>query len=347
MNHQEYLDVPIDKLLLGFNEPTSNYITWDTYLDSWKKVDKGETRPRHLPLFLSLSKLYSSMSIERRKKEQELLGLDSSHGNRLTCAWIEKHIELYKSIKDNGYKPELRKTPLSVNITDRGKFKVADGNHTISILKHLGYKGTVKVKVNNRDLEWIKLKQQLYDMYGKKLLYQRINHPDFDDWIIDRDEHYRFKAISEALGDISGKTLLDVGSNMGMISMGFVNMGAIVTGIDPNQTRVNASEIFSDYHGFPPDNPYFECSSFETHLSENHYDVVLVLSLLHHYLRRGIDEFAKAVKLLSETCDVMVLEMGLNRLPIEWSAKLVLLNSNYTKYRIIYNGERPIYLYEK
>lgn len=347
LTHLEYIDAPIDKLRLGFNKDASKYINWQTYLSTWAMIDEGETEITNLPLYQALSIYYDKRPLKRRKYEAELLEIDSVEGSDIAYHWVERHIELYQSIKEHGYKPELRHKPLTVNITDRGILNIVDGNHTVSILKHLGYTGKLRFKVDKRHEDWIQLKQQLYDMYDKKLLYQPVYHPDFDDWDIDRACEDRWKLIEPSV-DFFCKNVLDIGSNMGYFCERIAEKGGTVTGIDPNETRVIFSEILADYHKFPPNNPLYEATSFETHLTDNHYDVVLLLSLIHHYIRRSVGDAFDALNLISRHCDKMVLELGVNRLPIEWYPELVLKYTEYSRYTTISDElERPIYLYEK
>lgn len=345
MNHLEHIWVSIDELEVGANPKVSQYLNWDIYAETWKLVDAG-AKIRNLPLYHALTKYYSERDLGRREYEAKLLGIKSTKGSDIAFKWLQIHIKLFNDIKRSGFKPELRNKPLSLRINDKGRLRIVDGHHTVSILKYLGYKKKLEFTVVERDKKWLQLKQKLYDMYKQKLLYQPVYHPDFDDWKIDRGCLDRWNIIKQHVENVKGKRVLDIGSNMGYFCERFTDLGARVVGIDPNPVRVQASRMFSEYHGYT-EPPLYYCEKFEEHLEDEDYDLVLLLSLIHHYIRRNPDEAWKALKLISEHCDKMILELGVNRLPLVWKPELVLKHSEYTKYTTLYDGERPIYLYEK
>lgn len=310
-------------------------------------IDEGEKNYQNLPLFGFFQWYYGRRPKERLEFEAKILGLKNVNVKDITYNWVKRHVNLYKSIKSEGYLPERRKKPILVNITDSGDIKVKDGNHTVSILKHLKYKGSLHVKVDSRSQGWIDFKDKLYKLYGRKLLYQPLDHPDFCDWEIDRECVNRWRIINEAV-DFKDKNVLDVGSCTGWCSLHCAMEGARVVGVEPNAVRVEAAGKFAAFHGFHSSNPIFVKSTFEKYLGRyknTKFDVVLMLSLLHHYIRRNPDEAWSAVNLLSRCSRSMVLELGLNDLPIEWSPELILENSHYIKYKTLYEGERPIYLF--
>lgn len=343
LTHLEWITIPLAKLHPTFNKLTAS---WKPYLDTWKLVDTGVTTPKETPLYLLMLEHYSRFKKKRLEYERQLLELRRAEADLIAEEWVRRHIELYQSIKQRGYKPELREKPIQVRIRNDGAFSLVDGTHTVSILLHLKHEA-VEAKVVERYPQWLDFKQKLYQMYGEKLLYQPVNHPDFDDWRIDRTDSHRIPVIHDLLSSWNGVKVLDVGSNMGQISLALVDLGATVTGIDPNQTRVDFANLLADYHDYPEENPLYLCEGFETHLQSNSYDIALVLSVLHHYLRRGLTEFCEAVEVISGKCDKMILEMGLERMPVKWHPKIVVDNSEYNSYRILYDGLRPIILYEK
>lgn len=340
------IEAPLDKLILGFTE-IQPQPTWSIYLDTWRMIDEGEETIEKLPLYKLMLKHYCGKNRKRRTYEKQLLGLDTINCKTIAKTWVQKHIELYHSIKTEGFHPERRKNPIRIRIQNDGGLYLLDGTHTVSILRHLNLCETITAKVHTRDGGWETLKHQLYEIYGEKLLYQPIEHPDFADWRVDRASPHRWEIIKETLGDVTGKHILDVGCMTGWFSHRLAQHGAQVTGIEPHKKRYDTCKTLSLYYGLTEDNPRFLQESFEEHLKHNHYEVVLVLSVIHHYLRQDPKLFYEAVQILGKGCDSMILEMGVNHMPIRWHPKLVLQYSDYTKYRILYDGERPIYLYTK
>jgi len=321
--------------------------TWSIYTDTWKMVDKGEYEINKLPLYKLMRKHYCSKNKKRLQHEKELLGMRSANCVRIATQWVKTHIELYQSIKNDGYHPELRGKPISVRIRDDGSFLLLDGTHTVSILMHLGTQKTVTAYVKTRDDGWLTLKRKLHGIYGKKLLYQPINHLDFSDWEVDRHSPHRWVIIKRALKNMVGCSVVDIGCCTGWFSIELAKTGFNITGLDPHETRIMAASILAKYEGLSEDNPKFLTESFEKNLHKNTYDVCLVLSVIHHYLRSDPESFYKAVSIIGKGCNKMILEMGVNRMPIPWAPELVLNHSDYTKYTTLYDGERPIYLYEK
>ena len=345
LTHLKEIEAPLDKLILGFTNITPSP-TWNIYLDTWSMIDSGVTDVKSLPLYRLMVKHYCSKNEKRLRFEKGLLGLDTINCETIAETWVRKHIELYHSIKEEGYLPERRKTPIKVRILDYGGLYLLDGTHTASILMHLGTHEKVSAVVETRDNGWEKLKKQLNGIYGKKLLYQPIDHPDFADWSVDRPSPHRWNVIKNTLGDVNDISILDVGSCTGYFSIKLAKLGAQVTGLEPYRTRCIISKILAEYHGLQSSNPLFLIDSFENHLRKNiRYDVALVLSVLHHYLRKETRSFYEAVNIISGKCDQMILEMGVNRLPVKWRPELVTEYSKYTKYETLYDGERPIYLY--
>jgi len=345
LTHLDEVTVPLDKLVLGFTnmEPKP---TWGSYLDTWRLIDDGEQNILNLPLYKLMKKHYCSKNKKRLQREKTLLGIKSDDCETIAYTWVKKHVELYHSIRIEGYHPEMRTKPVRVHIMKDGGLFLLDGTHTVSILRHLGY-NTIQAKIHSRDEEWLTLKNKLYGIYGKKLLYQPINHPDFADWEVDRPSPHRWITIKKALGDVDGCKIMDMGSCTGWFSIELAKLGAEVTGLEPHEKRVHTSKVLAGYEGLTSSNPCFLMESFEEHLPDKHYDICLTLSVLHHYLRANPESFYDAVNLISGSCDKMILEMGINRMPIPWSPELVLKYSKYSKYRTLYEGERPIYLYEK
>lgn len=346
MEHLEELEVPLDKLVLGFSAMDPQP-TWSIYTDTWKMIDDGEKNIRSLPLYKLMVRHYCSKNQRRLQREKEILKIPSTDCSKIAFEWVRLHIELYHSIKKDGYNPELRHKPVSVRIRDDGSIFLLDGTHTASILMHLGKHKTIRAEVKTRDGGWETLKRRLYGIYGKKLLYQPPDHPDMMDWEVDRPSPHRWNAIVKSLGDVKDVTVLDVGSCTGHFSIKLAKLGAQVTGVELHKTRHDVSKVMAKYHGFGEDNPRFLMDSFEQELGKNSYDAALVFSVLHHYFRRNPQEAYDAFNLLSKRCDRLLLEVGVNRMPIKWSPQLVLDHSKYSKYSVVWDGERPIYLYEK
>lgn len=338
--------MPVNQFSLGFNDDVKKYINWKTFTDSWTLVDGGASALK-LPLFVALRRYYAGKPPERLAFEANLLRLKAPDSSLIALEWVTRHIKLYNNIKRRGFTPAKRTKPITVRIKSGGGIHIIDGNHTISILKHLKYDKRVEAIVAERDPEWVKLKERLYNFYGKKLLYQPVNHPDFDDWNVDRECVNRWSTIRSA-ANLKGKMVLDVGSNTGWFSRCAAAEGAKVVGVEPNAVRVHASKALSGFHGFSEHNPFFVQTSVEDYFRRHgdaYFDVILLLSLLHHYIRRNQDEAWRLVNLLSQHCKNMVLELETGNLPVEWNPNLIIRHSEYKHFKTLSEKDRPIYLF--
>ena len=345
MDHLKMIRVNISQLTLGFDENWSKVINWKTYTDSWKMVDSGITDPTKMPLYQPLTQYYSILSKDRLRFEQELTNF--SDPPAIAREWIRRHIELYLNIRKQGFIPKARKKPIRVRILEDGTLWLLDGNNTISILKHLNYKYPIDVVVDARDREWIELKEKMHGLYGKKLTYQPAEHPDFGDWEVDRQCSDRWNLIKPYLGDISGKEVVDIGCNLGWFCRRLAESGAKVVGLEPEVPVWKMSRRISNFNGFTEDNPLLLPTRFEDYFKNHEADVTLMLSVVHHYFRKNEMEGWKALKLISEKSEKLILELGTNNLPFEWSPELVSKHTQYAKFDTIQERERPIYLFSR
>ncbi len=344
MQELEYIKADLDKLHLGFDREYLKHVSWNTYTDSWKMIDGGEINLRNLPLYAFRVKYYSSLPESRLNVELGLLNIRGGV-EEVAEGWVKRHVELYKSIKKFGFKPKARDKPMTVRIADDGILEVTDGNNTISILKHLKYPSFVYMKVSSRSQEWSRIRENLRSFYGKKMLYQPCNHPDFADWEIARECEDRWRVIEPALGGMKDRRILDIGCNGGWFSRKMVGKGAKVIGADPDRISLNLARSMSVYHGFNRKNPEYVNDAFENVLQEQSFDYAIMLSVIHHYIRKSPREAWSALNQISRRCKCLILEVETGNLPIQWNPELVLKHTLYKEYKVLSEKGRPIYIY--
>jgi len=94
------------------------------------------------------------------------------------------------------------------------------------------------------------------------------------------------KTITDHCGDVTGKSFLDIGSNLGYFCFHLTELGAQTTGIELDNRRTEFCKCIAARDGFDPANPYFlngNVVEFVDNTSET-FDYVLLLNVFHHIL---------------------------------------------------------------
>ena len=87
--------------------------------------------------------------------------------------------------------------------------------------------------------------------------------------------------IAEQLGDLSGKTLLDVGCGLGEASVYFALLGADVTSSDLSQGMLDATEKLAQHNGVSIRKHLASAEDMQL-ASDQQFDVIYAGNLLHH-----------------------------------------------------------------
>ncbi|XXK29954.1 class I SAM-dependent methyltransferase [Rhodobacteraceae bacterium nBUS_24] len=187
---------------------------------------------------------------------------------------------------------------------------------------------------------------------SQKGLYQRIDHPLFKN-----KKHHRGSDRKEILDTYFPskleKTVLDIGSNMGLISQYFLKKGASVTAVEANYLFSYISRVrLSKFTG----HKIVNASVFA--LEHYNYDVIVALSIFHHFLRTEAT-FRQFVNLLNSlNCNEMVFEphstdQGFSGSYVDFTedefCMFIIENSHLTTYTKIGTSKRgrPIYILRK
>lgn len=222
------------------------------------------------------------------------------------CHYLDLLIE---SIRERGYQPNYMiklqgednklisknqkiSEEIAVNIGRHGQYLFQDGRHRLAIAKILGVKD-VLVKVHVRHKEWVKFRRFLLLMAnssggGSKSgsLYQPAIHPDLSDITASHGCEDRFLAIKKHLDQESG-ILLDVGANLGYFCHRFEDVGYECYAVENIPEIAKAAECLRSAEGKKfqiIEGDLFEVIE-EIPLRNMKFDVVLVLNILHHFLK--------------------------------------------------------------
>lgn len=345
MDHLKTVMVNPNELISGNRGADRKYISWGVFLDTWRVVDGGEYKIRDLPLYGQLHGIYLKMDEGRRIADAKTLNVKSTEPSTLAEGWLKREIGFFKDIRDNGFDISKRVNPITGGISGDGRIHVIDGNHGVSILIYLKHDSRIPINILNRDDEWVRFKSGLHEIYGKKLLYQPLEHPDFQDWKVEHPCIDRWDTIKD---HIVGERVLDIGCLTGWFSRRIAESGRSVVGVDSDSRVLGAAKIISAYKGFSSDNPSFLNMGFEKLLGDGaKFDTILCLNVLHHYIRNSQKKMLDAVKLMSEHSEHLILELETKNIPIKWDPELILKETSYSKYEVLKRENRPIYVYTK
>jgi hypothetical protein len=311
---------------------------------------------------------------------QRVLKIISAGARKWECknknefdARLEKIESLYHEIKNNGYKLQRDLYPaqslkdrikshgnyldeIAVVIDRNGRFLLVEGRHRLSIAKLLGLE-KIPVMVIARHQKWMDFRKELIFFsknYQKGRLYQPLTHPDLQDIPFQRDGEERFKIIKRGLGVKEG-TLLDIGANLGYFCHKFEEEGFDCYALEENRMCVYFLNKLRKI-----ENKKFKIISENLFQykkgQEIVFDLVLALSIFHHFLDReetylDLVDFLKRLKAKEMILEPYLPEEFKERnvyksyAPEEFIKFIIQNSSSFKKAELIGKSEknRPIY----
>jgi len=185
--------------------------------------------------------------------------------------------EVFEKSELNAYAKDI-----TVCIDRDGKLLLVNGKlkFSLAILSNIS---SVMITVKSRHKNWIEIKRKLIYLSRRGKLYQQLIHPDLQD-IPYKYGDIRFNKIKENLS-LTGGTLLDIGANLGYFCFKFEDEGFDCYAVENNQLylyflkKLKKAEnkkfkiISESIFGYKKD-------------QELNFDVVLALSVFHHFLKR-------------------------------------------------------------
>ena len=209
---------------------------------------------------------------------------------------------LIDSIKQNGYnshktrikdekKQSLNLTTfisdeVTVNISRYGKYMFQSGRHRLSAAIVFGIE-KIPVKVLVRHKNWVLLRKNLLKIASKSggTLYQSALHTDLLDIPFVHNCNDRFEAIKKHLPIVKG-SLLDVGAYFGYFCHKFEDLDFNCIAVEkiPELSKIAESIKKAVGKKFKIINGDILEPKISTKIGFN-YDVVLLLNILHHFLK--------------------------------------------------------------
>lgn len=196
-------------------------------------------------------------------------------------------------------KNSIKKVPGVKPIASRLNFTNRSLTHIQNQLNH------IQDQMDNSDTRLNRLKALLKEVEH----YQPTYHVS---GLIDtpmRDSQDRCKTINAYLGDVSGMRILDIGASLGYVCYYFSDRGAVTEGWEYNPKNVEVARLVGEINGI---DTTIKTKAFDnetvTNIKKGDYDVVMLLSVLHHTIYYNSLEYTQKLmkKLLDNTPTVIV-----------------------------------------
>lgn len=287
----EELEVPVSRILPGWQ------LSWyEIMRKGLKELDKGTT------------KIISNALKETSFKE-------------CIQARVEYLRRLYEDLRERGYSDKrgflsfqdgkiienwIGSRPIDVVVNRDGLIYTWDGDNRLAMLHHLGSQKVIKVRAcfHSRIKEMLASARTIY---GEEAIYQPIEHPVFSNWEIKKkDTRLTLDLIKKRLPSCDG--ILDIGSCTGFYTSELArHYKTYVVGVESHKLRYEISETlfpwYREYYG----KVKFIYGNYESLKIKERFDLVLVLSLLHHYLKEGEERVLSFLEKVYENCRKCVL----------------------------------------
>lgn len=122
----------------------------------------------------------------------------------------------------------------------------------------------------------------------------------------------RCKVIHEAMGDVAGSHVLDIGASLGYLSFYLADRGATVEAWEVSPQNAEVAQLISHINGIPAAIKTKELNlKTAQNVPNDMFDAVMVLSVFHHIIRfQGLEETQKMVKILLQKAPVLFVELA-------------------------------------
>jgi len=228
-------------------------------------------------------------------------GCSSERAYRAKCEEVDR---LFRTVRREGYRsqeqiaraendPYKAEDEISVCVGRDGDLLFEDGRHRLAIAKILDVE-SVPVKITMVHEKWHRFRMEIMDYAEKRggKIYQRIRHPDLAA-VPARYGDERFNLLKQALPKTGG-VLLDIGAHWGYFCGRFEELGFDCIAVESSVKNAYFMEKIRR-----AENKRFKihCGSIFEYEPPGSIDVVLALSVFHHFLK-DVGSFEKLKGLL-------------------------------------------------
>ncbi len=284
------VEVPVELLFTEGRHPPVDRPTraWREFHNRWANLPLARLTPhRELFSFFLHRGPYPDEYIEWHRQVYATRGLEVPLRKELVVEERHKHFRVMKQAFD-ARTSFFKDAPVQVEWNPAGYFNMLDGHHRAMFLY-----------CNGARRVWCQMSPADFDRWADPVREQpvidalnRVEGPIYTPMLghgamrrsVERDWYSptRLDRILEFLGParLSGRTVLDIGSNVGFYAHHFAREGAVVTAVEPNAQHVAACRALGELHQLKYtllDTP-FEETALEPH------EVGIMLTVLYHFV---------------------------------------------------------------
>ncbi len=199
--------------------------------------------------------------------------------NSLVFEYDKNQISINSRYFISPIKPFNLKEPMFYRRSQKDSidYKQYNSEYFNSAVRVIAAGANVKVQKKEKDgLHIIDIEERFHDEWARKEDFKEIDLKKRNEALTAPEMRY----IIAKLGDLSGKSLLDVGCGLGEASVYFALKGAFVTSSDLSSEMLNNTRNLANYHNV--DVRTHVASSDNVELESNSFDVVYAGNLMHH-----------------------------------------------------------------
>ena len=216
--------------------------------------------------------------------------------------------KLVKYVEDDGIEAIVNGIPYPIEIwvNQEGKVRLVEGGHRLALMSYFGVREAQAI-VMARHPKFLAFYDGLVGRYEKNptFSYHPIDHVDFQGWEFGRDRQYLHR-IATLLRP--GSTVLDVGSNMGYMSTLAWKRGCVVDSVEASARWVKDQKFLRRM--YDADYNLIHGDATTTKKLKSHYDTVLVLSVIHHLMKKGPKPVVEFMEAFAPMTNNMMIDFG-------------------------------------
>ncbi len=269
---------------------------WDLKRQKFEDMDIFVAFREHFRNGVPLSKSKAHSRI-LKEIEEGMLKWGCKTEDELNARWRGID-ELYFDIKTRGYKTQRELgnpnfiDEVTVKIGRDGALLFEDGRHRLSIAKILGLQ-SIPVIITKRHYEWAKFKAKLLSYAEEGRIYQPLLHPDLRSIPSSKGDE-RLALILNNLPCHRGE-VLDIGSNWGYFCHKLEDIGFTCYAVENYPEAL----YFLNKLKSVGKKKFEVISKSVFDIEKVNYDIVLALSIFHHFLKNE-DDYHKLTEFLSK-----------------------------------------------